>query len=71
MDFIVTLLMMVALWLMYSLQQSYKDLTNKIQSISDKCIGQNKESSTHDSVDPVAKMKNNLLAGLSMLASSA
>jgi hypothetical protein len=64
MDLVVVILVVIALWLMYSLVQSYRSLANKIQDMSDKCMLQGSSDKNTRSNDPVDNVSNSLMAGL-------
>jgi hypothetical protein len=66
MDFTTMLLVMVLLWFVYMLLQSYRNLEKELREIRVKCVMP--AATTQE--DPVNTMKQTVVAGLSRLAST-
>jgi len=71
MNLIVVILVVIIIWLVYALLQSYRGLAEELRQIRAQCIGtgtgtagQGYKAST---VDPVDKMTGSLISGLKVI----
>lgn len=70
MNFIVVIIVMVVLWLVYSMLQSYRGMQEELRLIRMKCVGKSesdgdkREYVGENVVDPVTRMRSTLLSVL-------
>lgn len=69
MNLIVVIIVMVVLWLVYSLLQSYRGMQEELRQIRMKCVGgtqtvQGYKEDSGDNVDPVVRMRSSLVSAL-------
>lgn len=63
---ITLIIVLICLWFVYSLLQSYKNIERELREIRVKCVLPTKPAAK----DPVETMKSTVVSGLSRLASS-
>ena len=65
MNFVAVILIVLALWLIYSLLQSYRNIEAQLREIKIKCVIDGNSSTP--SVDPVLNMQSSIVNGLAMM----
>lgn len=68
MNLITVILVVIVLWLVYALLQSYRRIEHELREIRVKCVMSPDKSK--QPVDPMDSMKNTVVSGLSRLAAS-
>lgn len=65
MNLVIVILVVILLWFLYSLLQSFRNIETQLREIKTKCVI---DGSSHTgSKDPVDSMQSNIISGLSAL----
>lgn len=70
MDTITIILIVLVLWLVYALLQSYRRLENELREIRVKCVGAGGSISTSNVQDPVNDMQSKVVSMLQTFQAS-